>query len=59
MIEARHFAESLPEIDDDSETDQRVWRFKRIDQHRWIGTANDVDGQVGAQMSTQAGKPLY
>lgn len=33
----------------DGETDQRVWTFKRVDEHRWIGTANDVDGQVEAR----------
>ncbi|MCA8865250.1 MULTISPECIES: DUF3833 domain-containing protein [unclassified Halomonas] len=33
----------------DGETDRRVWTFKRVDEHRWIGTANDVDGQVEAR----------
>lgn len=33
----------------DGETDRRVWTFKRIDEHRWVGTANDVDGQVEAR----------
>ncbi|TVU89347.1 DUF3833 domain-containing protein [Vreelandella titanicae] len=32
----------------DGETDRRVWTFERVDEHRWIGTANDVDGQVEA-----------
>lgn len=30
------------------ETDQRVWEFERIDTHRWVGTASDVEGQVEA-----------
>ncbi|HAZ98502.1 DUF3833 domain-containing protein [Halomonas meridiana] len=33
----------------DGETDQRVWEFERVDEHHWIGTANDVDGQVDAR----------
>ena len=33
----------------DGETDRRVWSFKRIDDHHWIGTANDVEGQVEAR----------
>lgn len=31
------------------ETDQRVWEFVRIDTHRWVGTASDVEGQVEAR----------
>ena len=33
----------------DGETDQRVWEFERVDEHHWVGTANDVDGQVDAR----------
>ncbi|MFP3343531.1 DUF3833 domain-containing protein [Halomonas sp. SIMBA_159] len=33
----------------DGETDQRVWKFERVDEHHWIGTANDVEGQVDAR----------
>ncbi|WP_386083837.1 DUF3833 domain-containing protein [Vreelandella sp. F11] len=33
----------------DGETDRRVWTFERVDEHRWIGTASDVDGQVEAR----------
>tara|TARA_R110002020_G_scaffold199236_1_gene400651 strand:+ start:53 stop:640 length:588 start_codon:yes stop_codon:yes gene_type:complete len=33
----------------DGETDRRVWTFKRIDDHRWVGTASDVEGQVEAR----------
>lgn len=33
----------------DGETDQRVWEFERVDEHHWIGTANDVEGQVDAR----------
>lgn len=33
----------------DGETDQRVWEFERVDEHRWIGTTNDVEGQVDAR----------
>lgn len=29
---------------DDGETDQRIWRIKRIDEHRYEGTADDVIG---------------
>ena len=34
---------------DDGESDRRLWQFTRIDEHRWIGTANDVEGQVEAR----------
>ncbi|KPQ19796.1 MULTISPECIES: DUF3833 domain-containing protein [unclassified Halomonas] len=33
----------------DGETDRRVWRFERVDEHRWVGTANDVEGPVEAR----------
>ncbi|EHJ91755.1 DUF3833 domain-containing protein [Vreelandella boliviensis] len=33
----------------DGETDHRVWTFERIDEHHWIGTASDVEGQVEAR----------
>lgn len=33
----------------DGETDHRVWEFVRVDEHHWIGTANDVDGNVDAR----------
>ncbi|MEA2117483.1 DUF3833 domain-containing protein [Halovibrio sp. HP20-50] len=33
----------------DGETDRRVWTFERVDEHRWIGTASDVEGQVDAR----------
>lgn len=33
----------------DGETDRRVWSFERVDEHRWIGTANDVEGLVDAR----------
>jgi len=33
----------------DGETDRRVWRFERVDEHRWVGTANDVEGTVEAR----------
>jgi hypothetical protein len=33
----------------DGETDRRVWTFERIDEHSWVGTANDVEGQVEAR----------
>lgn len=33
----------------DGETDQRVWTFERIDEHRWMGSANDVEGKVEAR----------
>ncbi|MGM0831316.1 DUF3833 domain-containing protein [Halomonas qinghailakensis] len=33
----------------DGETDRRVWVFERVDDHHWIGTANDVEGQVDAR----------
>lgn len=33
----------------DGETDRRIWTFERIDEHRWVGNANDVDGQVEAR----------
>ncbi|SDN10631.1 DUF3833 domain-containing protein [Vreelandella arcis] len=32
----------------DGETDRRVWRFERVDEHHWIGSANDVEGSVEA-----------
>ncbi|WP_022728164.1 DUF3833 domain-containing protein [Fodinicurvata sediminis] len=28
----------------DGETDRRVWRLEKIDDHRWEGTADDVQG---------------
>lgn len=33
----------------DGETDRRVWTFERIDEHRWLGTASDVEGSVEAR----------
>lgn len=33
----------------DGETDQRVWTFKRIDAHHWVGRASDVEGEVDAR----------
>ncbi len=33
----------------DGETDRRVWTFERIDEHHWVGSANDVEGQVEAR----------
>lgn len=33
----------------DGETDRRIWTFERIDEYRWVGNANDVDGQVEAR----------
>lgn len=33
----------------DGETDQRVWTFERIDEHNWVGTANDVEEPVEAR----------
>ncbi|MGO2390492.1 MAG: DUF3833 domain-containing protein [Halomonas sp.] len=33
----------------DGQTDRRVWTFKRIDEHHWIGTASDVEGPVEAR----------
>ncbi|MEG3078815.1 DUF3833 domain-containing protein [Halomonas sp. 5021] len=33
----------------DGETDKRVWRFERIDEHRWVGTANDVEEPIEAR----------
>ena len=26
-----------------------IWEFERVDEHHWIGTANDVEGQVDAR----------
>ncbi|APX93078.1 hypothetical protein BWR19_09130 [Halomonas sp. 1513] len=34
---------------DDGETDRRVWTFERIDDNRWRGSANDVEGSVDAE----------
>jgi hypothetical protein len=31
------------------ETDRRVWTFERIDEHRWVGQASDVEGEVEAR----------
>ncbi|MFC7367916.1 MULTISPECIES: DUF3833 domain-containing protein [Vreelandella] len=33
----------------DGEADHRVWMFERVDDHHWVGTANDVEGQVDAR----------
>lgn len=33
----------------DGDTDRRVWTFERVDEHRWTGTASDVEGQVDAR----------
>lgn len=33
----------------DGETDHRIWTFERVDEHNWIGTANDVEGEVEAR----------
>ncbi|CAH1044644.1 DUF3833 domain-containing protein [Halomonas sp. TD01] len=33
----------------DGETDRRVWTFERVDDQHWVGTANDVEGQVDAR----------
>lgn len=30
----------------DGETDRRVWRIERVDEHRWRGTAGDVVGEA-------------
>ncbi|WP_304525652.1 DUF3833 domain-containing protein [Halomonas sp. I5-271120] len=30
------------------ETDRRVWTFERVDEHRWVGQASDVEGDVEA-----------
>ncbi|MAX33776.1 MAG: hypothetical protein CME72_12010 [Halomonadaceae bacterium] len=31
------------------ETDRRVWTFERIDEHRWVGQASDVEDDVEAR----------
>ncbi|MDR5905870.1 DUF3833 domain-containing protein [Franzmannia qiaohouensis] len=33
---------------DDGETDRRIWTFERVDDNRWRGSANDVEGSVDA-----------
>ena len=33
----------------DGETDRRIWRFEQVDEHRWVGNANDVEGTVEAR----------
>ncbi|XKE47406.1 DUF3833 domain-containing protein [Halomonas organivorans] len=33
----------------DGETDRRVWTFRRLDDTRWIGQADDVEGPVEAR----------
>ncbi|SHE92513.1 Protein of unknown function [Modicisalibacter ilicicola DSM 19980] len=33
----------------DGETDRRVWTFERLDEHRWRGEADDVEGSVHAE----------
>lgn len=39
---------------DDGETDRRVWVFERTGPDEWLGTANDVDGDVEARQSGHA-----
>ncbi|WP_081816676.1 DUF3833 domain-containing protein [Fodinicurvata fenggangensis] len=34
----------------DGETDRRVWRLRKIDEHRWEGTADDVQGTGVAEV---------
>lgn len=44
---------------DDGETDQRIWVFERIGPHHWLGTANDVDGEVEARQYGHAFNMRY
>ncbi|SDK82316.1 Protein of unknown function [Franzmannia pantelleriensis] len=44
---------------DDGETDRRVWTFERIDDNRWRGSANDVEGSVDAEQRGHAFNMRY
>lgn len=43
----------------DGETDRRIWKFERVDEHHWIGTANDVEGHVDARQYGHAFNMRY
>ena len=43
----------------DGETDRRVWTFERVDDNRWRGSANDVEGLVDAEQRGYAFNMRY